>query len=594
MSLISKTYYYSLAYKRTLQVFFLLCLTIIAKNLLFKIETDHLLPFSYFNWNIYKIILYFAPLVLPSIVISCFVFITEKKYWTIAFLFLLDLWSLTNIIFYRSYDTLFSICELQYASNMAGSWSSIHSFWKPFFGLFPGTTILYWALFVLVMKSDSTSLKKSWKLFFLSVVVCIVGSEHRCLSDKNANECPSILVENQKSIFSPMNPFYGSQDYFNFRYKYPLYSPVYFVSRYSIVAYFPMAIMEWVNMRRVVVDTPNPTEKEMEPFISSDSSALTSPNETVILLLVESFESWLLNNEVIDGKEVCPNLQSLLNNDHCVYFPHVKSQTKYGNSGDGQMIAMTGLLPIQFGAACEVFGHNDYPSLAKLFSCSSIVNPCKHIWNQDVMNVSYGFGNIVEPSSQIWEDADVIKKTCETLTPNSFVLSITSSTHVPFEIGKNGLFEQNESIPEQLRAYMNAFHYADSCIGMLIDKINSDTLFKNTSIIITGDHTIFKGPLRKEFEPWVRSRNYNIPLEEGFVPLIIYSPKLHNRSIQDTIYQMDIYPTILNLVGCQNYFWKGFGVNVLNDSLRRNRPINEDEAFILSNKIIINDYLKCK
>ena len=56
--------------------------------------------------------------------------------------------------------------------------------------------------------------------------------------------------------------------------------------------------------------------------------------------------------------------------------------------------------------------------------------------------------------------------------------------------------------------------------------------------------------------------------------------------MSETSYQMDAYPTILHLIGCEDYYWKGFGVNLLDSIARNNRPITEQEAFILSDKII--------
>ena len=53
---------------------------------------------------------------------------------------------------------------------------------------------------------------------------------------------------------------------------------------------------------------------------------------------------------------------------------------------------------------------------------------------------------------------------------------------------------------------------------------------------------------------------------------------------------MDIYPTILSLVGGQNYFWRGFGVNLLEDGAIDNRPIDSNKVYKLSDKIIRSDY----
>ena len=76
-----------------------------------------------------------------------------------------------------------------------------------------------------------------------------------------------------------------------------------------------------------------------------------------------------------------------------------------------------------------------------------------------------------------------------------------------------------------------------------------------------------------------------------FTPLIIYSPQIkENVQVTDTCYQMDIYPTILHLIGCKDYYWKGFGVNLMDSVARHNRPITEQEAYELSDKLIRSNY----
>ena len=56
---------------------------------------------------------------------------------------------------------------------------------------------------------------------------------------------------------------------------------------------------------------------------------------------------------------------------------------------------------------------------------------------------------------------------------------------------------------------------------------------------------------------------------------------------------MDIYPTVLSLLGCSDYYWKGLGINILNEYQNDNldiRTITEENAFILSDKLIRNNF----
>jgi hypothetical protein len=55
---------------------------------------------------------------------------------------------------------------------------------------------------------------------------------------------------------------------------------------------------------------------------------------------------------------------------------------------------------------------------------------------------------------------------------------------------------------------------------------------------------------------------------------------------------MDIYPTYSSLLGVDEYHWKGFGINLLSDTTANDprRLIQEEEAFVLSDKLIRNNY----
>ena len=75
------------------------------------------------------------------------------------------------------------------------------------------------------------------------------------------------------------------------------------------------------------------------------------------------------------------------------------------------------------------------------------------------------------------------------------------------------------------------------------------------------------------------------------LPLIIYSPKITgNPRYTDDAYQMDIYPTYRTLVGAGNYRWNGFGINLMDDTQKRIIP--EDDAYVLSDKLIRNNYFQ--
>ena len=76
---------------------------------------------------------------------------------------------------------------------------------------------------------------------------------------------------------------------------------------------------------------------------------------------------------------------------------------------------------------------------------------------------------------------------------------------------------------------------------------------------------------------------------DNSLPLIIYSPQIQgNPHYNDDAYQMDVYPTYMSLLGVDDYRWNGLGKNLLDNNSKR--LIQEKEAFVLSDKLIRNNY----
>ena len=126
-----------------------------------------------------------------------------------------------------------------------------------------------------------------------------------------------------------------------------------------------------------------------------------------------------------------------------------------------------------------------------------------------------------------------------------------------------------------------------------MDKLLADSELSQSMVVLTGDHTIFKSAMLEQFRDYALANNLSIASGESFCPLIIYSPQIEeNIHIDDLCYQMDIFPTILHLIGCDNYYWHGFGVNLMDSAAINNRTISEEEAYRLSDLIIRSDYFR--
>lgn len=351
--------------------------------------------------------------------------------------------------------------------------------------------------------------------------------------------------------------------------------------------------------------------------------------ENCIILLLESFESWVIGLEV-EGKEITPNLNRLLS-DTAVYFaPHVLSQVKGGRSIDAQLMVNTGLLPIRSGTYSTQYPGNEYPSLVKAFrekfpaARTSVLSIDKHIvWNQGLVARAFGYDRLLDRASFVQEDrigprkktGDVpfLRQCAEKIVDgevwdregNNFVQIVTYSGHSPFRIPEELAYISLEGdMPGIMRDYMTMANYTDHAVGLFLDMLDKAGILDHTTVVITGDHE----GLADNCPSLVDSpAGRGIVSPFRFTPLVILNSPVEGR-YDPVMGQIDIYPTLLDLMGLDNYRWRGLGTSVYDpthdgaacspqmqiigntDGLTTRRQDRLREAWEISDLIICYDY----
>jgi phosphoglycerol transferase MdoB-like AlkP superfamily enzyme len=176
---------------------------------------------------------------------------------------------------------------------------------------------------------------------------------------------------------------------------------------------------------------------------------------------------------------------------------------------------------------------------------------------------------------------------------HDFLMVLTMSTHAPFDNSPEYTYPMVEGMPTKIYDYLNSVKYMDKQLNMLLEDIKNDPAIQSSTVVITADHSGLGLSLRTEFEEFDKERQ--LPFEEinGCIPFLVYSPLIKEKTIiSDPICQMDIYPTLLHLLGCESYYWKGLGVDLMVHKSWKNRPIPLAEAQLLSDKIIRSNYFE--
>ncbi len=118
-----------------------------------------------------------------------------------------------------------------------------------------------------------------------------------------------------------------------------------------------------------------------------------------------------------------------------------------------------------------------------------------------------------------------------------FALILTSSNHDPFEFpgGRIKLYDQ----PKATRH--NAMKYADYALGKFFKTARKEPYYKNTIFLIIADHS-------------TRLRGQDIvPIRKFHVPGIIIGPNINPGVCEKTVSQIDMAPTIIDLMGISCY-----------------------------------------
>lgn len=585
-------------------LFLLFAFSIFLKGIIFHWFCFHSVILSSLWHHPLEFVRFWGGKLVPALFLGSFVFIFRNRIWTICAHVLVDTWLIANIFYYKANTLFLSYETMKMADNMNGFWDSLLAYTEWSMVLYPTITILY-VLCLLICPKHRKRLPLAFcVVILLSLVISIV--DNLCFKVYTQGWNPK--NEATEQVMSRM--LHDEE----FVYYYPFGHVYYFavvesamdcmgyngwaccyVREYSILSYFP-ACFVWSYLRPAG-EIMKLTENEMtqiKPFVRGDlSQKAPLPKTNLIFILFESLESWPI--EEVCGYKFMPNLQALSKNMHTLYCDKIKSQVAHGNSADGQMINITGLLPIADGATCRLYADNIFPSYAQCYPYSAIVNPAPGMWNQAKMTVDYQFKQLIEPTKEEhWIDKELIDQMInymDTIEEPFCLFGITVSSHVPFSQGSTNPTYIIDGMPAIQQAYLNCLLYTDSVIGKLVNAVQAnDRLKNNTTIVITGDHTIFRGEDR-EIDKFAANHGINLKTTHTYTPLLIYSPEIEsNICITDTCFQMDIFPTLMNIIGCEEYFWQGVGVNILDSTIRNNRPISEQEAYRLSDLIIRSNY----
>lgn len=329
-------------------------------------------------------------------------------------------------------------------------------------------------------------------------------------------------------------------------------------------------------------------QAEIERWLASQpkhqpADSVTEKRSNLLIVFAESLESWVLEKKV-DGKEITPCLNRLLKEKSTLYAPNVLTQVKGGRSIDAQLMICSGLLPLMSGTYSSLYYDNTFYTLQKAMrglkhSRSYLLTIDKvSTWNQGAVARSFGTDTIISyhdfkmteafGTHKRIGDASFFQQCREKIERGEvwkpgesvYMQFVTYSGHAPFKLPDHlRTITFPASIPEKAADYMTTAHYTDKAIGDFVAYLKTLPQYKETIVVIVGDHE----GLASYRQELVGNPAYRgLVSDKQLTPFIVLNSPVGMR-YDKFMGQIDIYPTLLNLMQLDAYRWHGLGQSIL-------------------------------
>lgn len=490
---------------------------------------------------------YYLPKLAMAIGVASFFLLCNRKWVTITFSFIIDIWIIINLMYIRSYGMVIDAFSITMIGNLSGFESSLPLYLRWSDILFPLLTLSYIPLCYTRTQGHLRVITACIGLLF-----AIAGGYIGQYSYMKAHS-----TYDRFTVFDFHWRLF-SRDARQSIYGVELTYPTQQTSILHAIGYDIADLCQYFYEKSHPYQLTHFEKSQIGRFYNDAAPETTINNAgPLIIVIVESFENWVFTPDVM------PNLSSFCDNHYVLYANHVQSQVRGGMSADGQMMINTGLLPTLEGAACYRFPHNEYPGIMHHLNGKSatLVPHNVDVWNQSFMSQAYGYDTTVQVSAV---DTILFREVLQYLHLGySNIQMLTMSTHSPFTTGAAlSTYEVDEDMPELRKNYIKAFNTLDNGLEILLEAVDTDSALQNVTLVITGDHIIWPEP--------------------AYCPLIIYSPHFTSSiAYTEPCYQMDIYPTLADVLGIEPK-WQGLGISLLSHIARN---ITLEQALDLSDKM---------
>ncbi|PGB03392.1 LTA synthase family protein [Bacillus toyonensis] len=514
-----------------------------------------------------ELILFISPLAASLAFVGLALFATGEKrnYIALCINFLLTIILVGNVMFYDFYSDFVTLPVLGQTSNFGQLGGSIIKIFNYKIILAFVDIIFFFILLkkkTLVFKTERVT-HSTRLLYFVLTIAVFSANLH--LAEK---ERPELLTRSFDRVMLVKN---------SGLYTHQIYDLTLQVKAGSQKALADSSkLQETENYVKATQSEPNP------------NMFGAAKGKNVIVVTLESLQTFLIGASV-NGQEVTPFLNEFINESY--YFDNFFHQTGQGKTSDSEFLIDTSLYPLNRGAVFFTHGNNDYTATPEILREQGYFTSVFHannatFWNRNIMYSALGYDRYyneldykITPETNLnWglkdieyfdQSVDMLK----TIDQPFYARFLTLTNHYPFTYDEDTKFiEPYNSGNGVFERYIVTSRYLDESIKNFIERLKAEGLYDDSIIVLYGDHYGISEKHNRAMAQFLEKDQITEfdTLNLQRTPLYIHIPgQTKGQTISKPTGQIDVKPTILNLLGIDTTNDIRFGHDMFSDEYTR-------------------------
>lgn len=308
--------------------------------------------------------------------------------------------------------------------------------------------------------------------------------------------------------------------------------------------------------------------------------------KNVFIIHLESLQQFMIDYKW-DGQEVMPNIDKLYHAQDTLSFDNFYNQVGQGKTADAEMMLENSLFGLPEGSAMVMDGTtNTFQAAPAILGQHGYTSAAFHgdvpsFWNRDNTYKSWGydyfFSKSYYPNSKKssynlgygMKDKIFLKDSAQYVQrlPQPFYAKlITVTNHYPYTIdSQNKSIEPFDTGDSTVDPYVQTARYLDQAVGEFMNWLEKTGLDKKSMIVLYGDHYGISNNHKPAIAKLLGKKkvtNYDLANFQK-VPFMIHMPGLKGGINHTYGGEIDVLPTLLNLLGIKDQDTIQFGNDLL-------------------------------